>query len=636
LLSKLGHRVEIVTEYRSEECDALIALHAFKSHASIRRFRDARPADPLVVGLTGTDLYGDIQTRPDAMESLGLATRLVLLQPLGRAMLPADVRDKARVIYQSVRALPSTVSIQSDVFEVCVIGHLRPVKDPLRTALAARLLPAASRIQVLHLGAALTDELAEQARAEMAQNPRYHWLGEVPRSEALRVLPRCRLLTLTSVSEGGANAISEAVVAGVPVICTHIAGSIGLLGEDYPGYFPVGDTQALANLLRRAETDTQFYNTLRDYGARLRHLFDPAREKRSWEELLSELFPDTPPSPPSIGGEVGIVSASMPRIRLIELPASDPHAEFAKDVAAGLSANPKYLSCRYFYDREGSRLFEAICDLPEYYLTRAETEILTRHASEIASLFQGDVTVIELGSGSAVKTRLLLGALLSGRQVRYLPVDICRPVLEQSAEDLLQRFPSLEIIAVAAEYHEGLQHLRNETDRPRLILWLGSNIGNFTRAEAGTFLHRIRDTMTAADRMLVGVDLRKDRAVLEPAYDDYAGVTAAFNRNLLARINHELNGNFDLSTFQHRAIYNQDLGRIEMYLISTRAQSVTIGRIGLTVDFTDGETIHTENSYKYSLAEVSAVATSAGLLDLRHWQDEAGRFSLHLLVCRSG
>jgi putative glycosyltransferase (TIGR04348 family) len=291
LLRELGHHVKIVVEYRGEECDLLVALHAFKSHSSIRRFRDARPSDPLVVGLTGTDLYGDIHTRPDAVESLSLATRLVLLQPLGRAVLPPAVQDKARVIYQSVPAPTATPPVRADVFEICVMGHLRPVKDPLRTALAARLLPAASRIHVLHIGSALSEELDEQARAEAARNPRYRWLGELPKSEALAVLSRCRLLSLTSESEGGANAISEAVVAGVPVISSHIAGSIGLLGDNYPGYFPVGDTQALANLLWRAETDTEFYNTLRDCCARLRPLFDPAREKQSWEDLLRELFP---------------------------------------------------------------------------------------------------------------------------------------------------------------------------------------------------------------------------------------------------------------------------------------------------------------------------------------------------------
>src|SRR5262249_8301720 len=264
------------------------ALHAFKSHASIRRFRDARPTDPLVVGLTGTDLYGDIHTRPEAMASLRLASRLVLLQPLARAGLPAPVRDKARAIYQPLKPPPSMEPVRADEFEVCVMGHLRPVKDPLRTALAARLLPAASRIQILHIGGALSEELAEQARAEAARNRRYQWLGELPQSEALGVLSRCRLLSLTSESQGGATAISEALGARVPVISSHIAGSIGLLGEDYPGYFPVGDTQALANLLWRAETDAEFYDTLRDCCARLRPLFDPVREKQSWEDLLRE------------------------------------------------------------------------------------------------------------------------------------------------------------------------------------------------------------------------------------------------------------------------------------------------------------------------------------------------------------
>jgi dimethylhistidine N-methyltransferase len=664
LLRELGHQVEIVTEYQGENCDLLIALHAFKSHASIRRFRDAHPMAPLVLGLTGTDLYSDIHTQPEAMESLRLANRLVLLQPLGKDMLPPDVQDKARVIYQSVPPLDSSPpgegsapvepprwhsllaakdqSIlgrqvggpggagpslsRSETFTICVIGHLRPVKDPFRTALAARLLPDSSRIQVIQLGAALSEELAEQAREEMARNPRYNWLGEVSRDEVLRVLSRCRLLSLTSLSEGGANAISEAVIAGVPVISTHIAGSIGLLGEDYPGYFPVGDTQALAHLLSRAETDTEFYDTLRDHCVQLRPLFDPAREKQSWEELLKELVDSR---------LLTVGSGQNSRFHLIELTQVDPVADFAEDVSAGLTATPKHLSCRYFYDREGSRLFEAICELPEYYLTRSETEILQSHAREIAGLFPGDVTVIELGSGNAVKTRLLLEALLPSRRVRYVPIDICRPVLEQSADDLLLRFPALEIAAVAAEYHEGLKHLRNESDRQRLILWLGSNIGNFTRTEAAEFLRRIQETMTPADHLLVGVDLRKDRAVLEAAYDDAAGVTADFNLNLLVRINRELDGNFYCGAFQHRAIYNQDLGRIEMYLVSTRPQRVTIGRIGLTVDFAEGEAIHTENSYKYSLAEINVIAATAGLHDQRFWQDSLGRFSLHLLAKES-
>ena len=321
-----------------------------------------------------------------------------------------------------------------------------------------------------------------------------------------------------------------------------------------------------------------------------------------------------------------------PRFRLLDLFAEDLAAEFGRDVAAGLTAAPKRLSCRYFYDREGSRLFEAICALPEYYLTRAETAILRDHVCEIAADFPGDVTVIELGSGSAVKTRLLLETLRHGqRKVRYIPIDICRDVLEESAAALLRLFPELEIVAVAAEYHKGLRQLRSESAARKLVLWLGSNIGNFERTDAGAFLRRVRDTLQTGDRVLVGVDLRKDRFVLEAAYDDAAGVTAAFNRNLLVRINHELGGDFDLSAFRHRAVYDVDLGRIEMYLVSTRSQRVAIGRLGLEVAFAAGETVHTENSYKYSLPEMEAVARAAGLHTERCWQDAEERFSLHLL-----
>jgi len=289
LLRALGHRVTIGQAYRGERCDVLVALHAGRSAPSVERFRAERPDAPLVLALTGTDLYGEIHTSPVAQRSLELATRIVVLQPEGVAELPERLRPRARVIYQSVEAPRSLPPPRDDRFEVCVMGHLRPVKDPLRTALAARLLPADSRVHVVHLGAALSDDMAEQARAEMAANPRYRWLGELPRGKALRLLARCRLLVLTSQLEGGANVVSEALAASVPVVSSRIAGSLGLLGEDYPGYFPVGDTRALADLLHRAEADADFYRTLQEWCARLRPLVDPARERQSWEELLREL-----------------------------------------------------------------------------------------------------------------------------------------------------------------------------------------------------------------------------------------------------------------------------------------------------------------------------------------------------------
>lgn len=293
LLRDLGHRVTVAVEYRGQRCDLLLALHAFKSYPSIRRFREERPEDPLVLCLTGTDLYGDIHSSPEARQSLEWATRLVVLQPLASEELPKPLRSKVRVIYQSMPAPPikSERHPRRTVFEVCALGHLRPVKDPMRTAWAARLLPASSRLRVLHIGAALSEDMAEQARQEQAGNPRYRWLGEQPRGQALRLLSRCRLLVLTSQLEGGANVISEALALGVPVLSSHIAGSVGLLGDDYPGYFPVGDTQALADLLYRAETDAGFYNELLTKCSQRRHLFEPTRERQSWQELLRELVP---------------------------------------------------------------------------------------------------------------------------------------------------------------------------------------------------------------------------------------------------------------------------------------------------------------------------------------------------------
>jgi putative glycosyltransferase (TIGR04348 family) len=289
LLRSLGHRVAVVQEYAGQRCDLLLTLHAGRSFRSITRFRNDHPDGPLVLALTGTDLYDEIHTRPEARQALALATRLVLLQPEGLAELPESVRPRARVIFQSAEPPRRRRLPRPQVFEVCVLGHLRPVKDPFRTALAARLLPATSRVRVLHLGAALSEDMAEQARAEMASNPRYRWLGERPRGRALYLLSGCRLLALTSQSEGGANAISEALAVEVPVVSSRISGSLGLLGADYPGYFPYGDTQALAGLLQRAETDPAFYDDLRTRCRELRGLIEPERERRSWEQLLGEI-----------------------------------------------------------------------------------------------------------------------------------------------------------------------------------------------------------------------------------------------------------------------------------------------------------------------------------------------------------
>ena len=289
ILRELGHRVVIAEEYQGERCDVLVALHARRSHASIARSRHEHPELPLILALTGTDLYGDIHTDASAQESLEIADRFILLQPAGIEELSEHLRHKACVIYQSVSAPPGKFSPKKGVFEVCVLGHLRPVKDPFRAAIAARQLPPSSGIQVVHVGGALTDDMRVGADAEAAINPRYRWLGELPRWRALRVLARSRMLVLTSQMEGGANAVSEAIACSVPVISSRISGSIGLLGEDYPGYFPVGDTQALTDLLIRVEADAGFYEALKTWCEQLKPIFDPERERRSWERLLQDL-----------------------------------------------------------------------------------------------------------------------------------------------------------------------------------------------------------------------------------------------------------------------------------------------------------------------------------------------------------
>lgn len=293
LLTELGHEVSVLREWNGEPCDILVGLHARKSHASISRFARARSGAPLIVVLTGTDLYADLPDNPEARQSLELASRLVALQSCAADALPETVRSKLTVVYQSVEAEADAKRSArvDDAFQVSVLAHLRDVKDPLRAALAARLLPPRSRLRVVHAGSALEPEWEARARAEEGANPRYRWLGELGRAEALRLLARSHLLVLSSRLEGGANVVAEAVVASVPVVSSRIDGSVGMLGEDYPGYFPVGDTRALADLMWRAESDSAFYHDLEDRCERLKPRFEPAAERESWRALLVELAP---------------------------------------------------------------------------------------------------------------------------------------------------------------------------------------------------------------------------------------------------------------------------------------------------------------------------------------------------------
>ncbi|MHB8419035.1 MAG: selenoneine biosynthesis selenosugar synthase SenB [Myxococcales bacterium] len=288
LLRSLGHRVLVATEYRGGRADVLVALHARRSHRSIVRFRANCPDGRVVVVLTGTDLYLDLRSSKEVGESLALADRLVVLQPLALRSLPPPHRRKARVVIQSA-VIPGRAVAPKKTFEICVVGHLREVKDPLRVAFAVRGLPETSALRVTQLGGALSAGWARRARAEERRNPRYRWLGERPRAETLRRLASARALALTSFAEGGANVVSEAIAARVPVIASRIPGSVGLLGARYPGFYPPGDTGALRALLLRLEGDARFRRKLGAHIRRLRPGFDPARERAAWAGLLDEI-----------------------------------------------------------------------------------------------------------------------------------------------------------------------------------------------------------------------------------------------------------------------------------------------------------------------------------------------------------
>jgi L-histidine N-alpha-methyltransferase len=331
--------------------------------------------------------------------------------------------------------------------------------------------------------------------------------------------------------------------------------------------------------------------------------------------------------------------ASQGRLRIHRLTSAAAD-DFAADVRAGLTAPRKHLPPKYFYDDLGSRLFDAICLLPEYYLTRAEAQIFERHAAEIveqAGAGADRLTLFELGSGSAAKTRRIIDALLA-RQARldYVPVDISAAALEESASALLGDYEGLSVTGYAADYDTALPRLREgfEEGGRALVLFLGSNVGNFGRAEARDFLRRVRKVLRAGDRLLLGADLKKDAEMLEAAYDDELGVTAAFNKNLLVRINRELRAEFSLSNFRHIAHYNEREGRVEMHLESYIKHTTRVGALALAVRFERQERIHTENSYKYSLAELSALAAETGFGLEQTWLDSAKDFSSNLFVAK--
>jgi putative glycosyltransferase (TIGR04348 family) len=292
IFRQLGHKVKVRQSYDGAGCDLLIALHARRSYPSVEKFRRLHTDLPLIVVLTGTDLYRDIRTDRNAKRSLELATRLVALQKMALVDLPKRFHSKTRIIYQSAKPYQGRASRpRKSIFQVCLIGHLREEKDPLRAAVAVRRLPAESRIRLVHIGLALDSRLEQQAQAEALRNSRYHWLGERPHWKTRQILAESDLVVITSRMEGSSNVLSEALASSVPVVASKIPGLIGTLGKNFPGYFPVGNTRRLTDLLRKSESDKKFYRRLKGHCARLSYLVRPKRELESWRSLLHEISP---------------------------------------------------------------------------------------------------------------------------------------------------------------------------------------------------------------------------------------------------------------------------------------------------------------------------------------------------------
>jgi L-histidine Nalpha-methyltransferase len=321
------------------------------------------------------------------------------------------------------------------------------------------------------------------------------------------------------------------------------------------------------------------------------------------------------------------------RLVLDIIESADLRKSFREDVLRGLTREPKSIPPKYFYDERGSQLFEAITGLEEYYPTRTEAAILAEHGEAMLDAAGAELTVVELGSGSSSKTRLLLERLAARQpRVDYVPIDISASVVTEFGEQLLHDYPSLYIRGLICDYHRGLGELKEPSGQRRLFLFLGSSMGNYTPSQAAALLQVIREALGPRDSLLLGLDLKKDPAVLHRAYNDAQGVTAAFNLNLLTRINAELGGQFDLERFAHVAFYNEDAGRIEMHLESRVSQIVPIEALGRGVSLHAGERIHTENSYKFDRGQLERLLAGAGLALREQWLDRQGWFSLSLAV----
>ena len=313
-----------------------------------------------------------------------------------------------------------------------------------------------------------------------------------------------------------------------------------------------------------------------------------------------------------------------------------PHAtkiekSFAEEISFSLNQNSKFINPKFFYDKKGSELFESICLLPEYYPTRTEISILKKLKHDLPSYLDENINLVELGSGTSVKTRLILDIFTKLQpKTEYFPIDISE-ILTESSEQLLKDYDTLHITGIIDTYEGGLEFLQSYDDKKNLILFLGSSFGNFTPDDGKLFLEKIFVTMKSGDLFLIGLDLVKDKNILESAYDDSQGITAKFNLNVLSRINDELDADFDINNFSHYSIYNENDQRIEMNLKSLVSQSVIIGKSNLSLNLDKGELIHTEYSHKYHISQIKKLLSDVGFEFKNMWLDDEKHFSLTLV-----
>ena len=319
------------------------------------------------------------------------------------------------------------------------------------------------------------------------------------------------------------------------------------------------------------------------------------------------------------------------QLRYFKPHATNIEKSFAEEIAFSLNEDSKFISPKFFYDKKGSNLFESICSVPEYYPTRTEISILKKLEHDLPSYLNENVRLVELGSGASVKTRLILDVFTKLQaKTEYFPIDISE-ILTESSEQLLKDYPTLNITGIIDTYEGGLEFLQNYDDKQNLIIFLGSSFGNFSPDDGKIFLKKIFSTMKQGDLFLIGLDLVKDKTILESAYDDSQGITAKFNLNVLSRINDELDADFIISNFSHYSVYNENDQRIEMNLKSLIPQSVTIKKSNLSLNLDEGELIHTEYSHKYNPSQIKTLLCDIGFEIKNMWLDDKKYFSLTLV-----